>query len=196
MSALAGSSYRQHGFTMIELLVVILIIGLLAGVATVAIFSDSDNTRLKRAASTLQSEVELMAEEAQLLGVNFGLLLSHDDDEIWSYRWRSELAVGEREEDQTEQDWWLPLGGELRELFLPRQFSADVELELRLDGNDTIPLDIGHEDDEKLPQIFFYRNGEMTPFQLQLVSTNGDSHFELQGDMLGRVTVVDKLNEE
>ncbi|MGS2724498.1 type II secretion system minor pseudopilin GspH [Porticoccus sp. GXU_MW_L64] len=186
--------HKPNGFTMVELLVVVTVIGLIATITTVAIFTDSTHQRLQRQVKELQGQVELMAEEAQLHGTTFGLLLSRDENDIWTYRWRQELEVALREDDQTDADWWLPLRGEGRALFPPVSFPAGVEVELRFAGNDSLPpLEIGA--DEPIPQVFFYPHGEITPFQLQLISAAGDSHFQLQADLLGRADVVDKMDD-
>ncbi|UTW45575.1 type II secretion system minor pseudopilin GspH [bacterium SCSIO 12696] len=182
-----------RGFTMVELLVVVTVVGLIATIATVAIFSDSTHQQLRRLTAQLQGQVELMAEEAQLNGATIGLLINRDEDDIWSYRWRTELAQADRQADQTEADWWLPLAGEARQLFPPISFPAGVELELRFADVNGPPVDI--DDDEPVPQVLFFRNGEITPFQLQLISSAGDSHFQLQGDLLGRVEMVDRMDD-
>ena len=186
--------HKSLGFTMVELLVVVTILGLIATIATVTIFTGSLNQQLQRQARELQGQVELMAEEAQLNGATFGLMLSRDDNGIWTYRWRQELELALRDDDQTEADWWLPLNGEGRALFPPVSFPAGVEVELRFAGNDSLPP-VEINDDEPVPQIFFYRHGEITPFQLQLISEAGDSHFQLQADLLGRVELVDKMDD-
>ena len=192
-STVAGCARRQRGFTLVELLVVMLIIGLLTGVATVAVFSSSDNEKIKRAARTLQTTVELMAEEAQLQGADYGLLLLQDEDDNWLYRWYRLLDESEREENSEEADWWLPLNTQVDPIFAATRLPRHIDLELQLETGERVRFRSGRE--EELPQILFFSNGEITPFQLQLASANGDSHYQLQADMLGRVIVEDKLDE-
>lgn len=156
---------RQFGFSLLEMLVVLLIIGLMTGMVFMS-GSLSHGPPARAAAHRLQVIIQLAHDEAQAQGRNLAI-------GFWQHGWRFyELDP---------QLIWQPLqvDGPLRSHTL----NDEVRLTLRLDGQDVIlaPTDQTH------PQVFLLSSGEAQPFTL--VIEQGDIPREiLRGDALGRIT--------
>jgi len=166
----SGGARSERGFTLLELLVVVLIIGLLTSMAVLGVQGRSDRERLEDEAERLIERMRLGREEAVLQSQSLGLLFASGgyrflalDDE----RWR-------RHQDS---------------LFQPHELPEGMRLAVDIDGIDvelaTLDAQTGDEtetgagaregndnpDDEPVrPQIFFLASGEILPgFSIRLI---------------------------
>lgn len=162
---------RSGGFTLLEVLVVVVIAGVLVGAATLAIGGGGDR-ELENAARRAQARIALACERAVLGGHDIGFALV-DDGLRFGY-----LAP----------QGWQPFadgrGDELRE----RPLGNAIELELRRDGEriDTVSdaaLETGP------PQLACFASGELTPFELRLARADVEREWQLRGALDGRVTL-------
>ncbi len=154
---------RQTGFTLLELLVVVVIVAILFTYTTLAIRSNSPEDLVKEEAQRLERLVQLTLEEAILRGEEYGIEVHLD-----GYRFLHKA-----------EDRWQAVTGDkiLREYVLPQ----DMELEMHLEETE---IDLGlvfdplsdkevdlddtefDEDDDKkkiTPQIYLLSSGEITP---------------------------------
>lgn len=100
---------RNRGFTLIEILVVLVIIGLMAG-AMVMIGSDNRAAIARDEIEKLNAKLKLALEEAQLHGVEFGLVVTETDYRFVTFgadRWTP------ISDDKAYQTYRLPDGFEL-----------------------------------------------------------------------------------
>ncbi len=163
-SAPVARRCRISGFTLVELLVVMLIIGLMTGVAVMSLsVTDHDESRL--AAKRLISVMRLAHEEAEMQGRNLAL-------GFWQRGWRFYQldALGK----------WHPLrsGGLMR----PRRVPSDLRFTLQLQGLDVALAP----EDQTHPQVFLLASGEMQPFTLY-IKQDGKRRIRIQGDPLGQL---------
>ena len=156
----AGSA----GFTLLELLVVIVIVSILVTYSTLAIRGSSPEDLIKEEALRLQTLTQLVMEESILRGEEYGIEVFLD-----GYRFV-----------RFSDDQWVTLDDDriLRERELP----ADMELEMRLEETDIVigvvsdPMsdnevelneteDVSSEEEEEkiTPQIYILSSGEITP---------------------------------
>jgi general secretion pathway protein H len=175
------------GFTLIELMVVILLIGLALGVSLTLDFSNSPQ-RLEQQAQQVASFSELLAQEAALSGSILGLdvfTMAQDGAEITGIRWL-------RQEDE---DWVsVAIGetGEQKEML----FASDVEVQLEIGSHIVVPEDRRDLESELpvtgrfAPEVLFLPSREITPFILTL---NGEDDIvsKVSADIMGRVRVND-----
>lgn len=194
-SAAALFRRRCTGFTLIELMVVIFIIGIVAGLATLSV-GQSHTRVLEDEIKRLQSLLTLASDEAVLQSEEFAI-------EVYRNGYRFMHL------EQVEQEWaWQPVQDNA--IFRVRCFPEGVELAAQIEGTPTLleRFDCAGEaakqsaenlekeksvtnksgkPDEIPPRIFLLSSGEMTPFELTL-SLPDKSSSRLVGELTGKLT--------
>ena len=136
----------ERGFSLLELLVVLLIVGITLTMATLAIgplLGRNDDDEAARLGAVLQ----LAREQAVLQGIEHGLELTTD-----GYRL---LAL--------EEQRWVPLGDAA---WRPRTLPDRIRLRLEIEGRG-VAL---REKPTGEPQLLLFSSGETTPFAIELQS--------------------------
>ena len=150
----------SKGFTLMELLVVIVIMAILFTFTTLAIRGTSPEELLQTEAQRLDRLLQLAMEEAILRGMEHGLEFKPN-----SYRF---LLFAENR--------WQPL--ETDRLLRERELPENMEFELEIEQIDVLMEDAGEKDDADKdkdqeairPQVFLLSSGEITPeFSVRLV---------------------------
>ena len=153
----------ECGFTLLELLAVLFIIGIIVSFASLSIGQRSSRA-VQDEAERLHGLVRMASEEAVLQGREIAIEFSRD-----SYRF---FELGK---DNT---WKL---NEEDTFFRERPLPPDVRLELVLEG-----AAASFDDKKNLPRIFILSSGELTPFTLSLSLEGGES-YSLQGTVDGKL---------
>lgn len=145
----SASRGRRYGFTLFELLVVMLILGLVAGFAVLAVGS-SPARQMEQEARRLVELAGLARDESLLTGEMRALGFSRN-----GYAFLQQVFLDD------ERLTWVPLE---RPPLEPRSVERlGLELRLRQQGR-VVPLD----DRADRPQVLFNGAGELTPFDLEL----------------------------
>lgn len=161
---------QTAGFTLIEVMVVLVIIGVLVGMATLSMNQRSGEERLEEEAERLRALVGLAREQAIVRGRELGLGFSPG-----GYRFFTRGPEGE----------WQVMAGDA--VFRPRALPADMALTLRLDGTAVI-LD----DEPAEPQVFFLPTDEMVPaWRVEFERGPGEPGLVLAPGEFGRLQVSD-----
>ena len=158
-------STAESGFTLLELLMVILIIGITISIANLS-FSQNTSRLVQDEVERLHGLIQLAGEEAVLQGRELALEFDHD-----RYRF---LESGKEGWQAIKED---PM---LRERPLPEA----VEFSLMMDG-----AEASFEDKKKLPRIYILSSGELTPFTMTLTTDEGDA-YSLQGLVSGKLVLT------
>jgi len=135
----------SRGFTLIEILVVVVIIGILALALTLSVAGSAER-RLERQAERFQALVGQACEEAELSGREIGIVVGANG---YSFA----ILAGTDWQDESAD-------GELR----PRQWIDGLRVALAREGR---TVDLSKADDAT-PQLVCFSSGELTPFVLTL----------------------------
>ena len=178
-------SVRLRGFSLLELLLVLVIVGFIVTLAGISVSSGSRDYQVEGSVLTFANVAEYAMDEAQLANRDFGLLLRQREtgrEVRFSYQWLQRLDGG-----------WVEARTDA-EIFSPREFPPGLELELEVEESDTEPAsELGEDEAEEqlLPQVVFYASGETTPGILTLVEvSSGEVAWRLEWDLLGRMKLL------
>ncbi len=188
--AMRISSARTQGFSLLELLVVTVIIGILVTMFTLSVGLTGGDRELEREADRLRALITAASEDALLQGRDIGLSFVEHGYEFSG-------------QDPNANDQWRPLM--LDDVLRPRELDPSIELVLEIEGREVElrepaeqlatnqPADQAESDpadEDYLPQVFIFSSGEIDPpFELRLrrqfsndvilISTQDDSSVEL-----------------
>lgn len=181
ISAAARPSHGS-GFTLIEVLVVVVIIGIISAVVVLGLGNLGDDRELQTEARRITSLIEMASDEATFQGRDFGLEL---------------LQTGYRfvEHEPLTGRWNEVLGDDLMRL---RHLAQDTEFQLFLEDRRVL-LDIDaagsarndHTDlsQDYLPHILILSSGDITPFRLEIVRNTDRASVTLGVSASGEITV-------
>jgi len=158
------------GFSLIEILVVVVILAVVAGAVSIAVAGAGGERALTREAERAQALIEFACERAQLSGRDVGISLSQS-----GYRF-----------SRFEQNVWLPYREEtLRARSWPPNFAVVL-------ARDDLGVSLGTEFPER-PQLLCYSSGELTAFRLELALPDIARRYRIDGHGDGQVllTAVD-----
>lgn len=149
---------RQTGFTIIEILVVLVLVGLLASLAIVNLGGGSEQREMNSKVRELYVLMQTASEQAILNNEELGLQI---DERGYRFLVFNEL----------DQQWQ----SESERLFRGRDFPEWMSVTLFSEGD--IPRlasrddDEDEEEDSRRPDLVFYSSGETTPFELEFLAT-------------------------
>jgi prepilin-type N-terminal cleavage/methylation domain-containing protein len=166
----------QPGFSLLELLVTLIVIVLMTALVTLNVGSGGREVQLEGQLRDLSGVATYALDEAQMTGVDYGLLLYEellDGELLYAYSWRERRPEG----------WREPASG--KGIFAPGKFPANVELALELEGTTLEELSAG-EVGEAIPQVIFYASGEVVSGALDVLRRDsGEVLWRLEWDLLG-----------
>lgn len=166
-------SNRVKGFTLLELLVVIVIISILFTYATLAIRGSSPEELIQQEANRLDRLLQLALDEAVLRNTEYGIELSSRGYRFLYY----------------EENKWRPMeqDKQLRERELPHE----MLIELSIEQTDVVIDSSSIDDDKKLqPQVFLLSSEEITPeFSARFTIPGIAASYVVHGNVAGQHTV-------
>lgn len=166
----------RQGFTLLETLVVVLLIGILAGIATYSMRSDS---AVELEGMRLASLIELAQEEAILNSTEYALVFRPTGYVFYA----------------ADETGWQEAAGE--SIFRLRSLPSATEIRLYLDGDEVV---VAGSDSEVIkeggtppkPALYILSSGEFTPFEIVLIDRAGRVEHRLTGDPFAGVSMVSR----
>jgi general secretion pathway protein H len=166
---------RSKGFTLVEILVVIVIMAVVISIAVLSVSSTGRDSQLDEESRRIEGLVGLLHERALLEGRDFGL--------------RIEPAAYEFVVYDTRRDRWMMLDQE-RE-FRHRDLPKGITFQLQLDSHTVVIKAVDRNltgGDPPGPQVAIAASGEGTPFRLTLQRDATQAKASVDGDALGKVS--------
>ena len=153
---------KHRGFTLIEVMTVVFIIGVIITFASLSIGQNSDKT-LEEEARRLQYLIKLASEESVLRSTSMSLAITKEGYQF----------------DSIQGDQFVPL--EKDKLFRKREFPADMKIDMEIQGQA-----VSFDNKDHPPRIFILSSGEMTAFKM-LLKLEDSQPYTITGDLIGQV---------
>lgn len=194
---------RLKGFTILELMVVLAIIGVLMSMATLSVNQRESLEESQEFAQTLTLYMNALRDEASFQNLDLGLLMDVKEIQLLSYTPEKPekprpvnptqpFANLEPQPQSEKKDPWQPYKGRLKAKF---KTPEHVFLRLELEGREIdFNKQIGNNESFK-PALLFLSSDEYTPFKLfieheqdqgfsVIVTGDGLSSFQVQTELL------------
>ncbi|MDM8560407.1 type II secretion system minor pseudopilin GspH [Candidatus Parabeggiatoa sp. HSG14] len=157
--------YKIKGFTLIEIMVVMVIIGVILGFATLSIGDGGQARKLEQEVQRLASLLTLASEEAIMQAKEMGVYFEKE-----GYRFYENGQVLTMQQD---------------DLFRPRILPSGIQTEIRLEGEPVILNNTKNE-----PQLWLLSSGEFTPFEVIFtVESDETLRYRLTGTVTGIMNI-------
>lgn len=174
---------RSAGFTLLELMVVLVLIGIIFSFAVLSISGDDYAELMEEETHRMMTLLELASDEAILRGEELAVLFSED-----GYRFlilREDLWL-DPENDDLLKAHTLPTGVELRlevEGEPPILTATDED-----ETSETVTGPDGEEVEVYQPQVFILSSGEMTPFTVTFSARESRIRYFMTANILGALS--------
>lgn len=209
--AIAVGAMRRTatGFTLLEVLVVVFLIGIVLSLAVLSVGHNEDRA-LKDEARRLAALIELARQESIVESLEMALAI---DDRAYSFQ----MFDGQN---------WLPVADDpiLRARELPDEMELDVEIDGQLaemmkkaadaaaqakEEDQSSDSEEGAQDanadgerakrdqaDKSVMRIFLLSSGEMTPFEIVVRYVNRDDGYTVTGNAIGEIAVAARKGDD
>ena len=169
---------RSKGFTLVEILVVVVIMAIVIGLAILSIGTTGRDTQLDEESRRIEGLVGMLHERALLEGRDFGVRIEPSAYEFVVYDLR--------------RDRWLTLDQEheFRHRELPKGLSFQLELDSQVVVIKAIDRTLSSDAAPPGPQLAIAASGEGTPFRLTLLRDGTTAKASIDGDALGKISRV------
>jgi len=159
---------QHRGFTLIEILIVIAIIGMVVGAAVLSLTSQQ-HRNIAQLAEQLTSQLQLASQEAMLKFTQYGFSTTSKQ----SYQFYV------LDEDENPPRWKIIENrAAFRAAIIPKNYTLEIE---RTDESlESLPV-------SNPPDIEFHANGDITPFALEIFDDEKKLLHEIVGDRAGNI---------
>ncbi|MFN2308953.1 MAG: type II secretion system minor pseudopilin GspH [Gammaproteobacteria bacterium] len=156
---------RPAGFTLLEMLAVVVIIGIVLTFAVLSIGGDRRAEELERESRQFAELLRLASEQAVLRGEEWAVQLTPED-----YRFLIYTDAG-----------WAVLADD--DLFRTRRLAQDTRLEVELEGRELALETTG----DVMPTLLLLSSGETSPFIAEFAASATEHRYRVSTDARGAV---------
>lgn len=175
---------RSAGFTLLELMVVLVLIGIIFSFAVLSLGGDDYAELMEQETHRMITLLGLASDEAVLRGDELAVLFAEDGysflilDE--DQQWRA------TSDDGLLKSYALPEGIDLR---LEVEGEPPILTATSIDDIELQETDPDEDQEEELqPQVFILSSGEMTPFTVTFMSRQSRIRYHLTASLLGSLS--------
>jgi general secretion pathway protein H len=157
---------RNHGFTLIEMLVVVVIIGILASTVVLGFVGSDREQNLRTEAERLAALIEMARSEAVQRNEEWGVSINATGYQFLVFNPHNHTWIEQKNGP-----------------FHPRR-TADMTLSVKVDQL-TMP---GENANESAPNIIMFSSGEQTPFEIEITPQWKSDPWRVNSDGLSRTS--------
>lgn len=177
----APSARCQSGFTLLEVLLVAMLMGLVATAVTLSMGGAKGDREIDKQARRLMATLQLAQEYAVMDGRLVGIRVEENG---WQFMQR-----------QAKDRKWLALTGDkqLGQVQLPENMVLTLELEgFGWQPDPDEEREKRRDDKERTPQLLIFPGGELSPFTLTFSQQDDEVRYTriVKGDEFGRLTLL------
>jgi general secretion pathway protein H len=171
---------KARGFSLLELMVVVTIIGIFAGVAVLSLGVLGNDREIKHEALRLKSLMDFVREEAVMQSRDYGVLFSPEGYRFYVY-------------DYQQMKWIDPSDDRL---LAKHELEHPLNLTLRMEDRKLV-LDPERgksakpKANEPKPQVVILSSGEITPFQAAIYRDVAGGRYLLSGGLDGKIEIAE-----
>jgi general secretion pathway protein H len=183
---------RGSGFTLIEVLVVVMIIGIISAIVVFGIGSLGDDRELQNEARRMTSLIELASDEAMFQGRDFGVEIMQSAYRFVEYdpltgRWSEVIGDDLMRQRQLRQDTQFDLFLEDKRVLL--------DIEAVQPDSDAEDDDVDGLGEDYLPHVLVLSSGDISPFVLDIIRSSDESSVRLSATPAGELKIGDEGEE-
>jgi len=159
-------SFKVKGFTLIEIMVVMIIISVILTFTTLSIGDGGLAQKLEQEAQRLASLLTMASQEAIMQSKEMGVSFEIDGYHFYVLQ---------------EQQWQSLQN----DIFRPRKLPPGIESEFYLEGEPIVLNDL----EKNAPQLLLLSSGELTPFKVIFKYESNEGHYQLTGTATGKMSI-------
>ncbi|MCJ8297193.1 MAG: type II secretion system minor pseudopilin GspH [Colwellia sp.] len=191
MKKLSALTIKQHGFTLIEVMVVIVLIGLMASLVQFNFSGNNPADKLKHESARFAAIFEVAADYGMLNNVELGLIVKKDSYQFVGYD-------GTQWTEIPDQDWQahvtmseeIELSLELDDLPIDEPLLFDADTFREKDEDDFTLMSKEERENKIIPQVYILSGGDLTPFSVTFRINEDLAFIEGAEDLAYRVTGI------
>ncbi|MEW6994104.1 type II secretion system minor pseudopilin GspH [Colwelliaceae bacterium MEBiC 14330] len=182
---------KQQGFTLLELMVVIMLVGVMATMVQFNVSGKRPEDVLQQESTRFAAIFDVASEYGMLNNIELGLMVKKDSYQFLAYD-------GTRWAEISDQDWnsniTLPeqvdLTIELDDLPIEEPMLFDVDTFRQKDEDDFTLLSKEEQEKKIIPQVYILSGGDITPFSVTFRLNEDFIYSEAEEELAFRVTGI------